>query len=190
MKIITPTTPEFQVLCARLQTLVADAGYDFNVIVAIARGGVYVADNFNTEAARFDITLQRPDSGFKQKLLGRILRLLPAPINRILRRVEATVKEAYDSSRLKTEKPLHLPPDLINLLAQGGARVLVVDDAVDSGITMLRVVEAIRRYNSWNQVRTAAITVTRRKLFFNPDWALFRNRTLIRFPWSIDIRKS
>lgn len=78
---------------------------------------------------------------------------------------------------------------LSELRRQLPGQVLVVDDAVDSGITMQAVVEALRRARPDVEVRAAVITVTTGRPSVSPDYTLYNNHTLIRFPWSIDMKK-
>ena len=68
-----------------------------------------------------------------------------------------------------------------------GRKVLIVDDAVDSGATMLAVAEALREANPEAEIRTAAITVTTPKPLITPDYSMYKD--LIRFPWSMDAKK-
>lgn len=65
-------------------------------------------------------------------------------------------------------------------------RILIVDDAVDSGATLLRVAETLRSASPEAQIASAVITVTTRNPAIKPDYTLYNDRTLIRFPWSAD----
>lgn len=67
--------------------------------------------------------------------------------------------------------------------------ILVVDDAVDSGNTLMAVKETIESLDSDVEIRTAAITVTTSAPAIIPDYYIYHNRTLIRFPWSKDAAK-
>jgi hypoxanthine phosphoribosyltransferase len=64
--------------------------------------------------------------------------------------------------------------------------VLVVDDAVDSGATLIAVLDAVYKAAGSSKVRSAAITVTTENPMVMPDYYLYHDETLIRFPWSID----
>jgi hypoxanthine phosphoribosyltransferase len=73
-------------------------------------------------------------------------------------------------------------------LAQGApaAHVLVVDDAVDSGVTLATVLRVLRENSpSDTQFRSAVITVTLAQPLAEPDFVLYRG-VLCRFPWSFD----
>lgn len=65
-------------------------------------------------------------------------------------------------------------------------RILVVDDAVDSGATARGILDAIHRLPGQRLTALAVITVTTPHPVVKVDFALYTNRTLIRFPWSKD----
>jgi hypoxanthine phosphoribosyltransferase len=66
------------------------------------------------------------------------------------------------------------------------ARLLVVDDAVDSGVTLATVLQKLRQIcPAHTQIRSAAITVTLDNPLVEPDFTLYR-RVICRFPWSFD----
>ena len=65
-------------------------------------------------------------------------------------------------------------------------RVLVADDAVDSGVTLNTVLSMLRALcPPATDLRSAAITVTLDNPVVEPDYALYRG-VLCRFPWSFD----
>lgn len=65
--------------------------------------------------------------------------------------------------------------------------VLIVDDAVDSGATLKAVVDKFKTVFPDKEIKTAAITVTGKKVMYYPDFCVYNNGTLIRTPWSIDM---
>ncbi len=186
MKVITVDEEGFGRMCQCLEKEVLDSGYMFDTLVGIARAGVYVADRFDA-GNKFIITSQRSGTSAKKGILVSILRVLPAFVNGFLRCVEAKLLEMKDRSRNPELKKIDIDPLLRQRLAQGGRKVLVVDDAVDSGLSLLSVVEAMKIVSNDNEIRTAVITVTRKKPMVDPDYALFRDSTLIRFPWAVDV---
>ena len=64
-----------------------------------------------------------------------------------------------------------------------------MDDAVDSGSTMLSVRDAVAAAFPQAYVRCAAIVVTTDKPLIVPDYSLYLKNFLIRFPWSADMKK-
>lgn len=67
-----------------------------------------------------------------------------------------------------------------------GQRLLVVDDAVDSGVTLATVLNVLRALcPAGTEIRSAVVTVTLDGPLIQPDFALHRG-ILCRFPWSFD----
>lgn len=67
-------------------------------------------------------------------------------------------------------------------------KVLLVDDAIDTGATLSLIKEYLEDNYPGIVVKTAVITITMKNVMINADYYLFNNRTLIRFPWSNDIK--
>lgn len=63
--------------------------------------------------------------------------------------------------------------------------ILIVDDAVDSGLTLLRVRKMVENTFPKSNIYTACFTTTFRDALVKPDIVLFE-RTLLRGPWSLD----
>ncbi len=186
MKVVTLDPAGFTAACRRLAETVRADGYAPRLIVGIRNGGGYVAEEmaplFPDSMLAF-VELRRPSSARKGRGLGRLLSRLPRRVLDLLRMAEA---------RLLALRPRPSCPRieiLSELRRQLPGQVLVVDDAVDSGITMQAVVEALRRARPDVEVRAAVITVTTGRPSVSPDYTLYNNHTLIRFPWSIDMKK-
>jgi hypoxanthine phosphoribosyltransferase len=64
--------------------------------------------------------------------------------------------------------------------------MLIVDDAVDTGVTLAVVMEAlVKRAPAAATIRSAVVTLTTTKPVIAPDYVLIRQK-LCRFPWSMD----
>lgn len=186
MKVITVSHNEFDNMCAELQEQVRKSAYDYDVLIGVARAGVYVAEKF--EAKEFYIIKsQRGGTAAKRGAVNSILLNMPAFFNCFLRKAESKILEWKDAFKRPSLKEVEIDEKLTLRLNEGGHKVLIVDDAVDSGCSLLSVVEAVRRISPNNIIRTAVITVTRKKVLIDPDYALFRNSTLLRFPWAGDV---
>lgn len=185
-RVLTLNRAEFNQCCAELDRQVR-SDYSYDLLISIAEGGDHVAALFNGCSQRFSISLQRPDTAAKKRLLTKILPYLPAVICRLMRRIEAWVKTHTDKTR--TPRAAVIPPQLLETLKAGDRHILVVDDAVDSGLTLRSVVDSIRQVNVQNEIRTAALAVTRRQTVICPTYSLFPTGDLVRFPWSADILK-
>lgn len=189
MRVITLNPSQFIDSCGMLAHAISSAGFSPGLIVGIRRGGEDVARNiaeYFPSARMAFVSLQRPSTGRKRKLAS-----LVRPIIRIVPRIVLDMMRILEAKMLSGRKPrplshFLLPEALCNL---GPVRILLVDDAVDSGHTMLSVAEALRRCNPEAELRTAALTVTTSRPLVIPDFKLYNDNTLIRFPWSMDARK-
>lgn len=186
MKVITLDAAGFTTTCRLLASRVVADGYMPGLLVGIKSGGEYVAEEMSAsfpDALLAFVELRRPSSARKGRGVARFLSHLPLKVLDLLRMAE---------SRMLSLRPRPLCPRIeisSELRRQLPARVLVVDDAIDSGITMQAVVEALRRARPDVEVRTAVITVTTSHPSVRADYTLYNNHTLIRFPWSIDAKK-
>ena len=181
MRVLTLNNIDFNNHCHKLQALASS--YCPDLIVSIASGGDFVAQNIFDNVTHISVECRRLSTDGKQNssLIRKITKLLPRCVNNVLRIVEAKM--------LAMRKPV--VRDIALTDAQQSAvaeaeRVLVVDDAVDSGATLLAVVNAIKKVDARKDVRAAVITVTTRNPLIVPDFSIYNNQTLIRFPWSID----
>ena len=82
-----------------------------------------------------------------------------------------------------------VPPELDAFLKSGGRKILLTDDAIDSGATMMWVKnQFIEQYKDL-EIKVAVITVTTPHPLVDADYALYRDRVLVRFPWSNDTKR-
>ncbi len=193
MKVITLHTDEFESKCRELSRLVGGSGTAYNFIVGIATGGDHVGRILAAELSAghdsqyITVVARRPSTRHKTRFVESVLKMLPRRLNDRLRIIEAKLL----SSR---KKPNHIDVEISTsdrqtIASASAPKILVVDDAVDSGATMLHVTEKLLDINPEASVNTAAITQTTSKPVVNVDFALYRNNTLIRFPWSKDIKR-
>ena len=198
MRLLAPPTLDvdqerFEVLCRNL----AESTRDFrpDLVVGIATGGEVVArlmlSHMHEGMEMVAIRLQRPATEVKQVLrVDRLLKRAPRPLVDLLRWVEVEYRElAYRLARRASGPSVGSPRDQVALdllrPVEGAARVLVVDDTVDSGRTLSRACDLVQVVNPQAEVRTAVLTSTWRRPPVAPDYCLFE-RTLLRLPWSFD----
>ena len=98
--------------------------------------------------------------------------------------------------QLRPPKPRHFTPEAAELAAIAAQvqalgrppRILIIDDAVDSGATLAATIDHIQAIAGPDAVlRTAAITVTTAAPSIEPNFMLYRY-VLCRFPWSLDFK--
>ncbi len=185
----------FDAACGRLMEI-AQRECNPDVLVGIRSGGFYVAESMSKASARalpvLSITCKRRTTRLKEAttLVKKLLTRLPRPVVDWLRGVEHRIlngrpTQPKPGSRRFDESELTL---LDQWLASAGEQpsILIVDDSVDTGVTLALVQDVIRqRAPAGATIRSAVITVTTETPVIVPDYTLL-HRKLCRFPWSLD----
>jgi Phosphoribosyl transferase domain len=192
---------EFSENCGRLWDL-AERTFPPQLVIGIRAGGWWVAEEMRRTrhpagVVFVPLTCRRPTSDVKGKsrLFLFTLKVLPYFALNALRLIEyyaltlprcravsrngAGEPRAADAAELEAIRSAAatLPP---------GARVLVVDDSLDSGATLAGVLDSLRGVLPADAVlRTAAFTVLGPAPIVEADYFLYR-RINFRFPWSYD----
>lgn len=196
MKIKTLSDSKFLQACAALAARVG-ADYAPDVVVGILTGGGYVGReicrSLPPDARRryWELKVQRTGTSLKERAGVRwILRHMPLGILNGLRQLESRLLER--SSKRTTpmrQGEFAVPPELDVFLKSGGRKILLTDDAIDSGATMMWVKnQFIEQYKDL-EIKVAVITVTTPHPLVDADYALYRDRVLVRFPWSNDMKR-
>jgi uncharacterized protein len=181
--------------CGALMELVArDRRPD--LLIGIRTGGLIVAEAMAREDGSnlpvIAMTCRRPSTAHKARaaVVSEVIGHLPRPVVDRLRVIEhamltrkpparPAVPHRFDEAELATL-------DAWAGASSGESLALVVDDAVDSGATLLQVCETVRaRLPHATLLRSAVITVTTEEPLLRPDYALYQGQ-LCRFPWSLD----
>jgi hypothetical protein len=196
--VITVSNERLQVLSAALIDLMHHRGFVPEAVVGIANGGVRVIEAMPKREGLivWSCRLQRSSTEhMKQASIWRkVLRYLPYPLTNLLR-----VSEDW----LRGLRDVTVPPPTASLAEELGRitaeierrgiqRVAVIDDAADSGVTLACVMGCLRDGLPESvELRSAVITATRgpERAAMSPDFSLF-DRTLLRFPWSLDYKGS
>ena len=119
-----------------------------------------------------------------------MLQHLPLWLCDVLRILESRINEyrSHNKAPLRIGS-VALPAEVVNRLPAAPV-LLLVDDAIDTGATIQQAREQLVRQLPNADVRVAVITVTTSRPMCDADFCLYHNRTLCRFPWSNDYRKS
>lgn len=184
----------FAAACTSLMHQVL-ARYSPDLLVGIRTGGMVVAEAMARSVPQpvpvLPLTCRRAATGMKtrMKVLPRLLAAMPRPAVDRLRWLEHRV---LSSRRHAIKKPQQIDRGEAAAIgrhlaeAAGPRRVLVVDDAVDSGVTLSTVLQLLRTACPPDtELRTAVVTVTMEQPLVEPDFLLYRG-VLCRFPWSFD----
>ena len=186
--------PAFEAACALLMRLV-EADYAPTLLIGIRTGGMFVAEAMVRARAAplpvLPLTCRRPATGVKARmpLLRTAVASLPRSVADLTRRLE---HRWFSMRRLDRHQPQDIDLSEAEAIsawlrkAPHPARILVADDAVDSGVTLQTVLQELREIGRrGTELRSAAITQTLPDPHVAPNYVLWRE-TLCRFPWSLD----
>lgn len=184
-KILTLDNDAFSEACRNLEAKVVESGYYPDMVVSIRSGGMFVGNKMFAGVKHRSTLLQRPSTAHKRRFVTAIVRALPRFVQNFLRIAEARILGRRKARLISDgDSPqIHIPFGP----SEKARRILVVDDAVDSGYTLFHVLEAFRKVLPEEaDVRSAVITVTTDEPLVVPDYFLYNDNTLVRFPWAMD----
>lgn len=195
MQVLTLDPKGFSQHAALLARMI-DKESHFDALVGVRRGGSFVCDALcehlpnDRYGARYDVELQRPSTKKKKGTISKILKSLPTFLLDIMRMAESKILAFH--RRIKGNMPtpkVDIPEGLAAIIkTKEYPQILIIDDAIDSGETLFAIVETLKEVNPNVIISIAVMTVTTNTPRINADYALYRNRTLIRFPWSNDYK--
>lgn len=180
-KVISLDWHSFSEACKKLRKAIDNSGFKPDAVIAIPRGGYNLLLYGWHDVPSIEIKLQKPSKFSLKEYAAKFIKILPLSLRNQLR--------IWDANRL-IRRTSHMSDTTINILAIDPSvkKILVLDDAVDTGATLQAVLSAIRAHRPDLDVRSAAITVTSEQPLYMPDFYLYHNFTLVRMPWSIDAK--
>lgn len=196
MKVKTLINEEFSNTCLELSKKIS-SDFQPDLIIGILTGGGYVGRKIhehltqNQKICYTEIKIQREGTSKKGKgFLKLILKYSPTFLLNWMRIIESIMLEKKSKkNNPKREGKIILPPTIDSFLKQGNKNILLVDDAIDSGATLNLIKEHIYKNYQNSNIKIAVITITTKNPIISADYYIYNNRTLIRFPWSNDIKK-
>jgi hypoxanthine phosphoribosyltransferase len=188
MRVVDCVDATFALQCRTLAKRAA-ADYSPDLLVAIERGGLHVAREILSggvlAADLVAVTAQRPTTAVKRRWnLRATLSRLPRPIANWVRLLEHYVRLATIGRTSARVPEVTASPQVRERIA-ASRRLLVVDDAVDSGATMAAVIRELRTMTD-AEIRSAVLAVTFPAPAVTPEYAVHRSGVLLRLPWSDD----
>ena len=190
--VLTFSRSTFDSACADLLAQV-ERDYRPDMLIGIRTGGLLVAEAMARASGRAlpvaAVTCRRFGTAAKRyvPLLASLLAVLPRTLADALRIAELRLLSA---GRARGGRHPVDPAEIAGIGARLGAgsepiRLLVVDDAVDTGVTLASVMHALRDAYPRATLRSAVVTVTLRSPLLKPDFTLYQE-VVCRFPWSLD----
>lgn len=190
MKVITLNNEAFIKSCSEL---VSKIKVKPDLLVGILNGGGYVfyevKRELNSDTIDFkSVKLQRSNWIKNISLLKTTLRLLPYKITNKLRIIESgKARKSIDSFNLNGLTNQYLSFFSNEEVRPTPSNILILDDAIDTGKTMLAVKNKLTSLFPDSQIKVAVISWTIEKSIIKPDYFVFKN-VLVRFPWSKDYK--
>ena len=190
--VLTLSRSTFDSACADLLNRV-EHDYRPDMLIGIRTGGLAVAEAMARASGRplpvAAVTCRRLGTAAKRHVpwLASLVAALPLTLADALRIAELHL---LSPRRARGGRRRVDAAEIAGIGARLGAgsqpvRLLVVDDAVDTGVTLASVMHALRDAYPEATLRSAVITVTLRSPLLKPDFALYQE-VVCRFPWSLD----
>jgi hypoxanthine phosphoribosyltransferase len=196
VKVITLSPKALQEDAYRLADDIRTSHSQIDMIIGIATGGAYISRHIHDRFTMYgwqgcyrEISLSRSSTQTKERIgISRLFTLLPYPVLDLLRRIEASYHALKKPAKapVSSQHPLHLPEKTEEEIRKA-EKVLIIDDAVDTGATLLRLVHTIKHINPEVKITTAVLTVTQKTPYIIPDYTRYRD-TLLRCPWAMDYK--
>jgi len=195
MQVVTLNEEALAKASRDLWSSVERSGFRPTHVVGIVTGGAVVVDRMRAalpqDVRTVTVSLSRPGTAIKRRSASdRLLSRLPYAVTDRLRVWEARILARRNGNGAEKPSPDLSPPDadaLGQIAETPDSRVLVVDDAVDSGRTLAAVAGRLRDKTGEDRVKTAVIVQTQPDVTCRPDYRLY-DGVLCRFPWSNDYR--
>ncbi len=191
MRVITLDNEALVRACRQLVTKVCKS-FDPDVIVGIATGGDRVGRLLFTYMQKakpmlmyVEASASRPGTKSKKRAL---LSLFPRVILDALRKFESWWLRLFPGTKERNFS-MNPPKNVSELLSSHASRVLIVDDALDSGTTLRCAYDYIDKNFPGCEIRTAVLTITNPSPDMEADYYLYNDCVLIRFPWSNDMKQ-
>ena len=201
LKVKNCLNKDFDDLCFDLANEIIMDGYEPDVVIGIKNGGAIIAKevlkylNVVHKAKYYELTVQHKCTKKFEKIhIDKIFRLMPKSILDLMRMSQMYIYEyLYEHFGYirKYYVEQNLDKDLQKYLHQGDKKILIIDDAIDSGHTMNHA----RTYIDWlaisipghkqNTLKFAVANTTYKHPIIKPNYSLY-DRTIIRYPWSFD----
>ncbi|MGZ9809539.1 phosphoribosyltransferase family protein [Pseudoroseicyclus sp. H15] len=198
MDVLTLTPAQLADQTGRLARRVRESGFLPELVVGIRTGGEHVArlalEDF-PEARLAIVRRQRESTRLKTGMsVGTVLKPMPYMVTDRLRIAEHRMRERRVRARGRGGRAARGGRDAVRV--ESGAtlaareyserRILVVDDAVDTGQTMADVMDHLGRLFPRAEIRSFSISRTMEHPLVEPDYAATGYGTLVRFFWSED----
>lgn len=188
MKVVTLSQIQFVEKCVELISKIETKP---DLIVGILNGGGYILNEIKKDnrgnVKISSVKLQR-DGNVKNNIIVRFfLKILPYKILDKIRIYESNKARTFISKINKSEiSNIKVEIDT-SLISENIKRILIIDDALDTGKTMFVVKNNLQKKFPDANIKVAVISWTIETSIIKPDHYLYKN-SLVRYPWSKDYK--
>jgi len=180
-----------------LANKVLKSSWQPELIIGIRTGGVYIAKPLYDELQKYHVTfynevsLSRPSTKKKKKFrVDKVLKKLPYFLLNLLRNVEVFIFEKSKTKNYINSREQNIQiDDTLHQQILSCNKILLVDDAIDTGTTIVAIKNRFLSLNKDAEIKIAALTTTHKIPFIDADYSLY-NRVLLRCPWAQDYKES
>lgn len=176
--------------CNELSNVVV-AKFRPDLVIGIATGGLHVLDSMSefNDIDKLYVKRQRASTKKKEsRNVKKYLKYVPYTILNLIRKLEVFFAEKkFMKARIRESHNIIVLRGDLNILNEKELKILIVDDAIDSGGTILDTIDFINSFDSSHIIRTAVLTVTFKEPLVQPDFTLY-NQVLLRCPWAMDVK--
>lgn len=206
MELINCLGKDFEDACFNLASEIISDDYIPDVVIGVAKGGAKVSlpiYNYlkvsNPNIKYCEVMIQRPCTVFMKYIgIKNIFKFMPNICLDWLRKITIYIHEFiydhFNKGEFKRKGHVYIPQDILYYIHHNNSKILIIDDAIDSGSTLTIINNYINstfvgpalKYNT--QIRYAVLTTTYKNPIIKPNYCLY-NRLILRFPWAFDAFK-
>lgn len=192
MKVVDLSYSGLEDVCKGIaEDIMMDSKFEFDIAIGIASGGIPVANlltKYLNNIPVAHVRASRTTTSMKSaSMIKELILRLPRPVLNLLRVIEHFVQVRNPTG---VDRNVSVDADTLKLISSQSVRnILIIDDAVDSGRSLVQVVNFIRKHNLNCHIATCAVVVTSlRRTSHKPDYFKYSD-VLIRFPWAADAKQ-
>ena len=215
MELINCLGKDFDDACFNLVSDIISDNYRVDIIVGIKKGGAIVSKKVYDyikikfpDVLYFEVQFQHPTTVWMKNIgIKKIFKYLPCWSLNLLRKMKMFIDEILWNLRtykifkkvknkvFKRVGNFEVPKEVRNFTHNHHANILIIDDALDTGMTISYTLCELEKYleprcleGIDRSYRYAVLTSTYKHPVITPNYTLYK-RKILRFPWAFDAFK-
>ena len=158
--------------------------FDFDIVVYISKSGYLIGDAIGSISNKntLEIKSKRPGAEKKHKYLPEVVNKLPRDLIYYLKVYERKLSY-YD---VVSERTLYYDEEKVKDIKP--KKILIFDDSIDTGYTLLKVKSEIESIYKDAEIKIAVLNYFTDRNSIKPDYFLYKD-SVISAPWTIDSKE-